>query len=269
MKTLIRILTDFIRDDGMMLAAALSCFFLLAFIPFLLFLVSIFGYFLGSHREFHDLVLGQLMGFFPSVTREITEELASIITHREIGVITLTVYALFSYQLYSSLETAMNAIFKEGGKRSPLVSLALSLFTVSLLIASSSISFGLTSAVSALDHLQGLIPGLQIGHISAFLTRFLLPAFLVFLVASALYVILPKTPVKFCHALWGGIFAALFLEAAKHLFAFYVVVKLSRLGAIYGSLTAVVTFVMWLFYSSCIFLLGAELVHKLTLTRRR
>jgi len=34
-------------------------------------------------------------------------------------------------------------------------------------------------------------------------------------------------------------------------------------GAIYGSLTAIVTFLMWLFYSSSIFLVGAELVHNL------
>ncbi len=88
---------DFVRDDCMMLAAAISCFFVLAFIPFVLFLVSIFGYFLGSHREFHDLVLGQLLGFFPNIVGEVTDELGSIIVYREIGVI---MYALFSYQLY-------------------------------------------------------------------------------------------------------------------------------------------------------------------------
>jgi membrane protein len=200
---------------------------------------------------------------------EITDELGSIIVYREIGVITLVVYALFSYQLYVSLETAMNTIFRAEGKRPPLVSLVLSIFTVSLLIVFTFMSFGLTSAVSAMENLQGLIPGFQVGGIFALFTRFLIPVFLVFLVASTLYVVLPRTPVKFRHALWGGLFAALFLEAAKHLFTFYVVMKLARLGAIYGSLTTIVTLLMWLFYSSCIFLVGAELVRKLTVARRQ
>lgn len=44
---------------------------------------------------------------------------------------------------------------------------------------------------------------------------------------------------------------------------FYMAIKISRLGAIYGSLTAIATFLMWLFYSSSIFLVGAELVRHL------
>jgi membrane protein len=48
---------------------------------------------------------------------------------------------------------------------------------------------------------------------------------------------------------------------AKHLFTWYVgtVVKM---GTIYGSLTAFVVFLLWVFYSSCIFLIGAEIVHN-------
>jgi len=45
-------------------------------------------------------------------------------------------------------------------------------------------------------------------------------------------------------------------------------VKISWLGAIYGSLTASVTFLMRLFFSSGIFLIGAELVRNLGNTEK-
>ncbi|HAM51008.1 MAG TPA: hypothetical protein DCP92_10095 [Nitrospiraceae bacterium] len=35
------------------------------------------------------------------------------------------------------------------------------------------------------------------------------------------------------------------------------------MGTIYGPLSAFVIFLLWVFYSSCIFLIGAEVVHNL------
>jgi uncharacterized BrkB/YihY/UPF0761 family membrane protein len=43
----------------------------------------------------------------------------------------------------------------------------------------------------------------------------------------------------------------------------FITFKIARLGAVYGPLTAIVTFLMWLFYSSSIFLIGAKLVRNL------
>lgn len=36
-----------------------------------------------------------------------------------------------------------------------------------------------------------------------------------------------------------------------------------RLGTIYGPLSAFMIFLLWVFYSSCIFLVGAKFVHNL------
>ena len=52
--------------------------------------------------------------------------------------------------------------------------------------------------------------------------------------------------------------ASLFLKMAKHIFTIYVV-KVAKLGAVYGPLM----FRLWIFYSSCVILIGAELVHNL------
>jgi uncharacterized BrkB/YihY/UPF0761 family membrane protein len=39
--------------------------------------------------------------------------------------------------------------------------------------------------------------------------------------------------------------------------------KVSQFGVVYGSLTAVVIFLLWVFYAACIFLVGAEIVSNL------
>lgn len=263
MKILLKSFVDFYRDDGAMLAGAISCFFMMAFIPFFLFLVSIFGYVLGQHNHFHNFFLSQVAGLFPQVTHQITRELRSIVTYREIGIVTLFIYGLFSYQLYVSLETAVHQIFKVKIKRSVIFSVLLALLTVTLLIAFTILSFGATGILSVLGDLREYFPGLKLGVVTRFVSRFVIPALLVFLFTTALYMLLPRRKVLLRHAFWGGLFTAAFFETAKHLFTFYMTVKISRLGAIYGSLTAIVTFLMWLFYSSSIFLVGAELVQNL------
>ncbi|MGQ9647120.1 MAG: YihY/virulence factor BrkB family protein, partial [Thermodesulfobacteriota bacterium] len=217
MKILLKSFVDFYRDDGPMLAGAISCFFMMAFIPFFLFLVSIFGYVLGQHNHFHNFFLSQVVGLFPQVTHQITRELRSIITYREIGIVTLFIYGLFSYQLYVSLETAVHQIFKVKIKRSVIFSVLLALLTVTLLIAFTILSFGATGVLSVLGDLREYFPGLKLGTV----TRFFLPALLVFLFTTALYMLLPRKKVLLHHAVWGGLFTAAFFETAKHLFTFY------------------------------------------------
>jgi membrane protein len=82
-----------------------------------------------------------------------------------------------------------------------------------------------------------------------------------------MYIFFPKMKVRISYAFAGAFFAAVFLEIAKHIFTWYVgtVVKF---GTIYGPLTAFFVFLLWVFYSSCIFLVGAEFVHNLIIKKK-
>ena len=263
MRILLKSFIDFFRDDGPMLAGSISYFFVMAIFPFCLFLVSIFGYFLGENREFYNFFLEKLIYFFPEATSEITKELGTIITYRKIGLFTLLLYGFFSYQLYLSAEKAINVIFKEKATRPFLISTFLSLSIVTLMITLIIITFGAISIIPMFKFLTNFLPGLVISKITIILVGFILPLFLVTVIATSFYIFLPKKNVKTRHALIGGLFTALFLEAAKHLFTFYVALKLSNIGTIYGSLSAFIIFVLWVFYSASIFLIGGEVVHNL------
>lgn len=259
---------DFFRDGGLMLAASLSYFSMMAIVPLCLFLVTIFGYFLGGEKEFYQFFSARLISYFPDVTHGITEELKRVITHRGLGKVSLLLYGVLSYGIFSALETATNVIFKTKDKRSYIVSIFFSLVIVTFIIALFLISFSATSLISMLEPLRELFTGLKISRLTGFFMRFVVPFFIMFLTVAMMYILLPKKRIGFTHALSGALFTALFLEGAKHAFTAYIL-HVFRFGTIYGHLSALVVFLLWVFYSASIFLTGAEIVHNLEVRKRK
>ena len=263
-----RSIVDFFKDGGLMLAGSISYFSMMAVLPFCLFLIALFTYSIGIDEEFFRFITAKLISFFPKVAQSIAKELRDAISFRGVGTFTFIVYGILSYQLYSSLEWAINVVFKIKDKRSFISHLFISLFIITLLIIFLILSFGASSLISVLNTLKDDFPGLQIHDITAFLIKYLVPFVLVLFTITAIYTIMPKKKVRWKDALTGAIIASVFLEAAKHIFTFYVV-KVVKLGAIYGPLSAFVIFLLWGFYSSCIFLIGAEVVHNLELKKKK
>lgn len=99
-KVIFRSFVDFFRDNGMVYAASISYYSVMAVVPFSLLLVAIFGHFLGQDEELLLFFTEKLEGFFPEITYEIIEELQKIITYKGIGQYTLVLYILLSYQLF-------------------------------------------------------------------------------------------------------------------------------------------------------------------------
>lgn len=243
-----------------MLAASISYFTMMAMVPFCLFIITIFGYLLGHYHTFYQFLATKLISFFPDITSEITRELGKLITFRGIGTFSIILYGILSYQLFSSIENAFNVIFKVKKSRHFFWSILLTVLLMTLIIAIILLSFIATSLIPLLKTLKPIFPLLKIGMITGFLIQYLIPFLIVLFTATVLYILLPKSKIKPSHAFTGALFTTVFLEIAKHLFTWYVgtVVKF---GTIYGPLTAFVVFLLWAFYSACIFLIGAEIVH--------
>ncbi len=238
---------------------------MMSFVPFFLLIVSAFGYFLGENKEFYEFLVMRLVGFFPKATREISDEIGKIITFRGVGVVTLGIYLYFSYQLYYALERPVNIMFGSQERRPQFISLFLSLFGVALVILFIAVSFGAASLVPLLDYLARFITVPKLGEMTRILIQFIVPVLLSFMIATALYMLLPQKKIRPMHAACGGLFAGIMFEVAKIAFTWYAVVKLAQLGNIYGPLTTVVILLLWIFYAACIFLIGAELVRNLAM----
>jgi membrane protein len=256
-------IVGFYNHDGPILAGSITCFFMMSIAPFFLLLVAVLGYFLGQNQEFYDFLAARLVDFFPTVTSGVMEELQKIITYRKVDMFTLGIYAYFSYQLYFSFERAVNITFESPGKRSFFKSLLLSLFIAISLIVLLFLFFGFKLALSFMEPLENFFPGLSFGSINPVIMEFILPVVLVLVITSVFYMIVPQKKIMLRHALIGALITTLLIEIGKHIFTYYAIQKISQFGMVYGSLTAVVIFLLWVFYAACIFLIGAEIVRNL------
>jgi membrane protein len=260
LKIIIRSIVDFFRDGGIMLAASISYFTMMSLVPFCLLLVSIFGYFLGHYHELYQFLSSKLITLFPSITSEITKELEKLIDFKVIGTFSLVLYGILSYQFFSSMENALNVVFKVKKGRHFFWSLILSFIFITIIIIIILVSFTASSFIPLLKTLKSIFPELRISIIMGFIIGYVVPFFIVLFSLTALYILLPKSKVKTSHAFVGAFFTTIFLEVAKHLFTWYVG-TIAKFGTIYGPLTTFVVFLLWVYYSSCIFLIGAEIVH--------
>lgn len=256
---------DFFRDGGIMLAAAISFFIVTAIVPFCLFVVTSFGSFMGRNPDFYRFFLGKVVSFFPSVTADITQEFMKLVMFKKIGAYSIVLYGVLSFPLFASVENALNAVFKVRKKRHFILSVLLSLTVATMIFAILIASFFTASAMPLLNKIRPFFPEFRISHATGFIIRFMLPFFIVFSVVAAVYKLLPKAKVGIVHACAGALLTAFLLEVAKHVFTWYVL-TIAHFGKIYGSLATIVMFLLYVYYSSCIFLIGAEVVHNLGIT---
>lgn len=250
----------FVDDQCFEVAGALAFTTLFALVPLAavaLAIVALFPVF-GSVRD--TLTEFIFSNFVPAAGAEVqaylfaAAEAASQL--RAIGVIALIVSALVTM---NSIEETFNRIWRVSHGRPPLArfvvfwtALTLGPMLIVSGVAVSSYLFslpllqGANLILEARDH--GLLP--------------LLP-FLVTLAGFTLsYLVIPNTPVRFRHALTGALLATLLFEATKRGFGLYVS-SYSSYQAVYGALVAIPVFLLWIYLSWVIVLLGASLAASL------
>lgn len=114
---------------------------------------------------------------------------------------------------------------------------------LSLTITSSLIALPVFSRSASLGGLQGFLLGT-------------LPVLFEVLMFVLLYTVVPNYRVRLRHALVGSVFAATLFEIAKHIFTVFVV-KFSSYKAIYGAIAVLPVFLIWIYLSWTVILLGA------------
>jgi membrane protein len=82
-----------------------------------------------------------------------------------------------------------------------------------------------------------------------------------------IYKIIPNKKIYFKTALQAAFFASLLWEVAKQLFGWYVL-HLGRFSIVYGSLSALAIFFLWIYYSSVLLLLGGEVAFLIDRRRK-
>jgi membrane protein len=156
----------------------------------------------------------------------------------------------------------MNIIFKVPKRRHFLLSLFWSVFMITLLIIFLLLSFTLSSMAVFFMGNEISLFGVKFGSRAGIFMGYIAPFLLVLSTFTAVYLVIPKVRISLGVALSGSFLVTILWELAKHFFTWYVK-NVIQFGTIYGSLTTFILFLLWVYYLSCIFLLGGEFVRNM------
>lgn len=249
-----------ISDDRILAnAGAVTFYVLLAIFPGIAALVSIYGLFVANPGSISS-GLGALSGVLPGGAVAVIHEQLARLTSKGGGSLSIGFAIGLLVALWSAnggvkgLFDALNVVYGEEEKRSFLKLTAISFaFTLAILALAIVALAAIVVFPIILHHLPGAI-----GVIFDF-ARWPALLVLVTVVLALVYRYGPsRTEPRWRWITWGSAFAALAWLAASGLFTWYAA-NFGTFNKTYGSLGAVVGFMIWIWISSIVVLIGGKL----------
>ncbi len=261
-------LKKFNDDNGFFLSSGIAFNILINLIPFILLLSALVGTYLYNDQEVLNHIRAYFRDVAPALDPKIMGSLMDLIENRQIvGILGFVGLLWFSTWVFSSLRIALNIVFRTEKSRGMLRGIGVDLLMILLVGILLLVSMILSSVVPFLQSYQGRIP-VAIGPTIQWILKYLLPFFLTYCMFFLIYKIIPNKRVHFKSALQAALFSSLLWEVAKHLFAWYVV-HLAEYSFFYGSLSTLVVFVLWVYYSATVLVVGGEFAYFLEEDRQR
>jgi membrane protein len=171
------------------------------------------------------------------------------------GIIFLVVTAVL---MLRNIEKAFNQIWRASENRSPVSSFMLYWAVLSLAPITIGVALGLSTYLSSFAH---VVEDYDVIGVQAFMLK-IAPLALSTAGFSLIYVAVPNCRVPFKHCLVGGFVAAGAFHIARSVFTDLVVG--SSYTFIYGAFAAVPLFLLWIYLSWNIVLMGGILVHSMS-----
>jgi membrane protein len=256
-----RVVLAFIEDDAAQAAAAISFYAMTALSPLLVVVGSLAAVlvprdvFEGYLLRQTDLVFGQV----------VTNFVATVLEHTQPGDFGWAAAAGFLFillaaaALFAQLQTSLNKVWHiqpcHDGVWKPLVldrliSMGVLLLTGALLVGSLFLSTWLSVAE------RWLSEQLQVTINVFAVTQNGLSFLLLTATCALLFRMLPETNIAWMDVISGASLTAALFLLTKSVFAFYL--SRASITARYGQAGALVLLLLWIYFSSTIFLLGAE-----------
>ena len=224
-------------------------------------ILAVIGSYLYKDQEVLIQIRAYLRNVAPTMDPKITSSLIGVIRDRQtIGILGFAGMVWFSTWIFSSLQITLNIVFRVTKPRTTVRAIAVDLFMVGIVGILFLANMILSSLFTLLQG-QGWIlavtePAIQ--WILKYLVPFLLTCCMFFLI----FKIIPTNPITFRSAMKVSLFTGMLWELAKHLFGWYVA-NIASYSIFYGSLSALAVFVLWVYYSSTILVMGGEFLYIL------
>lgn len=266
-----RLVTDtvegFIEDEAFSRGASIAYFTLFSLAPVLLLVIAVAGLAFGPEAA-QGAIVEQLSGLMGRDTAEATQAMIRSASDRMsglvatlVGMVTILVAAS---GVFGEVQSALNAIWKAESRRSTmsrllrarLASFGLVITLGFVLMVSLALSAALTALASFLKH------RFPVAEVAVQATDFLISVVLISGMFAIMYKVLPDTPIRWRDVAVGALIATGLFEAGKYLIALYI--GQTNVASSFGAAGALIVLLLWIFYSTLIFLLGAEFTRAWT-----
>lgn len=247
-------------------ASGISFSVFLCVMPFVLIIFAIVGRIVDS-GELQDSVNHYIIGIIPYeeyadfVIRFVGLRIGEFIAFRSVAGVVGSVGLLFAASgLFSSMRTALNKSFRISDGPHALLrklkDLAMTLVVVLFVLLS-------VFVIPGLEALESLsvspdIPAARVLNLLQHTVVIIITLAIVFSVFLALYRYAPSRLIPWRVAVVSAVSATLLWFSAKQLFGFYIG-HFATLQRVYGAYIFIVVIALWLYYSSLVLLLGAEI----------
>ncbi len=262
LRSFLRFLIRRFLDDKCLIAAeALSFTTVLALVPLTAIVFGVIALFPFYQRWGDALTIFLFTNFVPKAAANVADYIRTFASSARgltgfgaVGLLATSVLTM------SSVEDAFNRTWRVPTPRRPLArfllywtALTLGPVLAVLSLAISSYLFSLP-VVAAAEQSALLKYGLR-----------LLPILLELIAFTAAYAVIPNRSVALRHALSGGVLATLLFELAKYAIAYYL--TRASYQQIYGALAVIPIFLLWIWVSWLVVLLGATFAASLSMFR--
>lgn len=267
----------FQHDNCPQLAAAITYYVIFSLFPLLIFLAGVTGSVLddAARRDVVNEVL-KVIPLSEGEGRNSVEDAVRAVSGsnaRALGLVGLFGSLWSGSSMFGAIRRALNIVYRDPEYSRPwaqqkAVDLALVLGLGLLFL----LSVGATAALTIVERRSEDLA--WIGRLSEdmgfvwTLGEYAVPFVLSFIAFTFCYTLVPSRNRNLGNAWPGALVAAVLFEAAKSGFSFYVA-HFKNFDLVFGSLGAVVTFMFWIFLSSQIMLLGAEVATTYPLVREK
>lgn len=256
-----RISDKFIKDEMTVYAAQASFFIVLSFFPFVMVLMTLIQF--VPHLS-GDMLVTVLAALIPNINKSrpfIERAISDLYIHSPGVILWITILtALWSASKgMMSMERGLNRIWGPHEKRNyiitrlictgyTLVFLILCIMSLLLLVFGTAIQNFIARTFPIIAKITQHILNL----------RALLAVAILILSFTSLYAIVPRKKLKLKLQLPGAVFSSLCWILFSFGFSIYFN-HFSRFSYTYGSLTAIVLLMLWLYFCICILFVGAEI----------
>ena len=261
-------------DNIFFLAGAIAFNVLVAFIPLLLAVIGIAGTVLRGQQAQNTLVQ-YLRQTIPGAVELPYEEILSKLAENSTGILSIgTLFFLWiATRLVGTLRTVLREIFDIAEGRTIIAGKIFDIKMVFMAGTLFALNVGLTIGLRVGAEVASRATGIQPEEIPFFSQASnLWPQMLAFATIWVMFLLvyrfLPPRRIRWSTAVIAATFTSLIGEAMKYGFTFYVE-NMADFNAFWGNVATFVVLVLWVYYTSVVFILGGEVGHVVTMNRIR